>query len=301
MEDGFYEACSNWVQLRTLKMCGRMPIDERETPPHFTTFLTGLTALTELEVPRVLPLNMRSLTAWVLPTQLQILDVSDTHMDIGPILSPILSQMTDLRSLGISFCRLDDAKLADLTPSLLKLPHLTCLQISGSDLRGDEVDLLIPRLTQLQVLHFAACDLDDDHTARLVDLLHAHTLLRSLDIGHNDISTKTIQALVNLPRLPYLERIGWTPDSRRPNAVENILRQSLTLVDIWDSFQFGKEQETIPNNLIRNATLVARSGNPEKGKGTLLVREKAGEEEEDDHDEFMVGARYPNYFLYEQE
>ena len=215
-----------------------------------------------------------------LPTQLEVLKMAYTHIQINSAFCKVLSQMTALRKLDMNKCYLSARDVKLLTPALANCHALTWLKMNEIEgLTSDvEVSALVRGLTQLQLLHLENCDLKDRHVAQLVRSLYSHHHLTSLSLSWNALADETGRALADWPQLLCLEELGL--DKLDTSAyysdttiVEEVLQQSLSFRRIvrkdkelqhatWEAFQ---------RNAIRHTTLLSKCDDPERMKGSVSV------------------------------
>ena len=285
------EASATWVQLSSLKL-GLSPVigmlfGAGNTPfyQHFETILPKMTALTELHM-KGLSSQCGSISGVLaaLPIQLEVLDLSLNDSIISPSFCEVLSRMTALRELDISYCTLNDQRVILLTPCLANCHALTSLRMNFNCLASAvAVSALVRGLTQLQLLHLGFCHLEDHHVAELVRSLYHHHHLTSLNLLHNILADESGRALAGWPQLLCLEEVGLDkPDHTAKydtSVVEEALQQSLCFRRILttpsNEVPLQKAtREACHRNTVRHATLLSICVDPERLSGSILVCRK---------------------------
>ena len=285
------EAMVKWVQLSSLNVSYNSPSSYRDPLPNnhthsFGQVLSAMTALTKPNMNGIShPYYCTSVIGGLLgflPTQLEVLTMADTNLNIDSSFCAVLSRMTALRKLDMNRCCLTGRDVKLLTPALANSHALTWLKMNA--IRGltseVEVSALVRGLTQLQLLHLEFCGLMDHHVAEFVRSLHDHHRLTSLSLADNILANETSRALAAWPQLLCLEEIGLNkPDTEvyvNTSVAEEVLQQSLSFRRTvhrdkglqratWDAFK---------RNAIRHTTLLSKCDDPERVKGSISVCKK---------------------------
>ena len=288
------EASATWVQLSSLKL-GLSPVigmlfGAGNTPfyQHFETILPKMTALTELHM-KGLSSQCGSISGVLaaLPIQLEVLDLSLNDSIISPSFCEVLSRMTALRELDISYCTLNDQRVILLTPCLANCHALTSLRMNRLALKSEvAVSSLVRGLTQLQLLHLGSCHLEDLQVAALVRSLYYHRHLTSLNLSNNILADESGHALADWPRLLCLEEVGLSKPENKPGSetsvVEEALQQSLCFRRIVTHMEKPASEislqqatrEACQRNTVRHATLLSICVDPKRVNGSVTVCKK---------------------------
>ena len=217
-----------------------------------------------------------------LPTQLEVLKMAYTHIQINSAFCKVLSQMTALRKLDMNKCYLSARDVKLLTPALANCHALTWLKMNEIEgLTSDvEVSALVRGLTQLQLLHLENCDLKDRHVAQLVRSLHDHHHLTSLSLADNILADESSRALADWPQLLCLEEVGLNKadvfEYMNTTVVEEVLQLSLSFRRIVNKDKFLQPEtwDAFKRNAIRHTTLLSKCDDPERVKGSISVCKK---------------------------
>ena len=279
------QAMVKWVQLSSLNLDSN--IMSGYFPPHnqqFEQILPKMTALTELHIKLMSQCGKLTKVLAALSPQLEVLDLSYNHLPISPSFCEVLSRMTALRELDMSWCSLNDPKVVLLTPALANCHALTSLHMDYLPLKsGAVVGALVSGLTQLQLLHLDNFCMKDHEVAELVRSLYHHHHLTSLNLSGNILANETGRALAKWPQLLCLEELGLgkldTSAYADISVVEEALQQSLCFRRIVPSLKEGlvlqqATRDVCHRNTIRHTTLLSISYDPNRVMGSMLVCKK---------------------------